>query len=337
MSEASASLSLENPMTSCKAKSSLFVVACAAIVAVSLRMGCGDGAKPIPPKPVDVEKNWKSTVDGERAMQTVVRLCKEARVPGTPGHVRAQQLIKAELAAAGVTTIEEQPFDAKTPNGTIKMNNIIGVLPGKSRDGIAIAAHYDSKYSPNFPFVGANDAASACGLLVEVGRQLAMQKERKETIYLVFFDGEEAFLEDWGTQPDGTPDHTYGSRHLAKNMENYPIKALLLLDMVGDKDLQLVREQNSSQELLGLFESTSKDVFGISIFGVKMDVQDDHIPFVERGIPSLDLIDFEFGPDGKRHWHTKEDTLDKLSSKSLDRVGTLVLAALPKVVAKYVK
>ncbi len=323
-------------MTSRKASSQILLSAVVALVAF-VPLGCGDDKKPLTPKVAEVEKPWKSTVDGERAMQTVIRLCKEPRVPGTPGHLRAQQLIKAELAAAGVTTIEDQPFDAKTPIGTLKMNNIIGVLPGKTRDGIAIAAHYDSKRFTDFHFVGANDAASACGLLVELGRQLSTQKERKETIYLVFIDGEEAFMEDWGTQEDGTEDHTYGSRHLAKNMEKYPFKAFLLLDMVGDKDLQLVRDKNSSQELLGLFESTSREVFGVSIFGVNMDVQDDHIPFVSKGVPAIDLIDFEFGPDGKRHWHTKEDTLDKLSAKSLDRVGTLVLAALPKVIAKYIK
>jgi glutaminyl-peptide cyclotransferase len=317
--------------------SSRFHLSLSVAVLVFGLVACGEEKKPLPPKVEEVEKEWKSTVDGERAMQTVIRLCKEPRVPGTPGHVRAQQLIKAELAAAGVTQIDDQPFETKTPIGMVKFNNIIGVIPGKTKDGIAIGAHYDSKRFTDFPFVGANDAASACGLLVEIGRQLAAKTDRKETIYLIFIDGEEAFNEDWGSQEDGTEDHTYGSRHFVKNMEKYPVKALVLLDMVGDKDLQLVRETNSTPELLAMFEATSKEIYGKSIFGARMDVQDDHIPFLRAEIPAIDLIDFHFGPDGKTHWHTKEDTLDKLSPKSLDRVGTLVLATLPKVAAKYVK
>ena len=301
--------------------------------------------KPMEARIVPVEKSeWQSAIDGERAMKSVKRLVDIGpRVAGTDGSVKAQQMIRAELEAAGITDIREQKFTDNTPKGDRSFTNLIGVLPGKQREGIALAAHYDSKLFEDFKFVGANDAASAVGVLFELARKLkAGAAEREITYYFIFFDGEEAFLFDWNQweRETGKPDNTYGSRHFVTKMEeqDYPIKALILLDLVGDKDYSLVDDDNFSRELMAIFKKSSLDVFGVDFFVQQKPVGDDHDPFVKAGIPAIDLIDFEYGRDGNLdYWHTPEDTLEKLSTRSLERTGTLVLKALPDVEAMVVK
>jgi hypothetical protein len=300
--------------------------------------------KPLTTRPVLIEKEWQSTVDGERMMQSVKRLVDIGpRVPGTDGSVRAQQMIRAELGAAGITDIREQKFTEKTPKDEKSFTNIIGVLPGKRPEGIAIAAHYDTKLFEDFRFVGANDAASAVGVLFELARKLKAGAASPElTYYFIFFDGEEAFLFDWNQweRETGQADNTYGSRYFVRKMEEekYPVKALVLLDLVGDKDYSLVEDSKFSPELMAIFKDASKDVFGVDFFVQQRPIGDDHDPFLEAGIPAIDIIDFEYGRDGNLdYWHTPEDTIDKLSTRSLERTGTMVLKALPQVEAMVLK
>jgi hypothetical protein len=305
----------------------------------------------VPPKPIEMEKpDWKSTVDGPRMWGMLERFLKQGpRVAGTPGSVKAQELIKAELGAAGITDIRDQKFTDKTPIGDVSFNNVIGVLPGKRKEGIAIAAHYDSKHLPELPsFVGANDAASAVVVVFELARHIAQWKDRELTYYFIFFDGEEAFRFEWRDDPrsgapdanweaeTGQPDNTYGSRHFVRKMREsdaYQVKALVLLDMVGDKDFSLANSTDFSPELLSIFVKASKAIFGVDFFCQPQgSMGDDYVPFMAEKIPVIDLIDFEYGPIGNLdYWHTHEDTIDKLSQRSLERTGTLVLAALPDV------
>lgn len=303
---------------------------------------------PPPPLPMDggvkqeVEKQWTSAVDGARALEIATRLCALGpRVAGTEGSRRARDLIKAELAVAGITDVREQAFREKTPLGEREFVNLIGVLPGKRPEAIALAAHYDSKHFDAFTFVGANDAASATALVIELARVLKAEPQRELTTYFVFFDGEEAFNEDWGDQEDGTPDHTYGSRYLASKLKDWPIKTLILTDMIGEEDISFVDDANSDASLRLLFKETSREVFGVNFFKQPNAIQDDHIPFRDAGVPAIDLIDFEFGlgvGTGRYgHWHTPGDSVDKLHRRGFDVTGTLVLKALPKVEKKLLK
>ncbi|HYC77976.1 MAG TPA: M28 family peptidase [Planctomycetota bacterium] len=286
---------------------------------------------------------WTSEVDGARAMEIAKRLC-FPRVAGTPGSKAARELLKAELQAAGIDQFHEQAFTAKTPLGEREFVNCWGVLPGKRKEGVALAAHYDSKHYERFAFVGANDAASACGLVVELARKLRERRTEPAELstYFVFFDGEEAFHEHWGDQEDGTPDHTYGSRHMAARPDDPPIKALILMDMVGEEDISFVDDSEGfAPELLHIFKETSRKTFGKNFFTQRTGVVDDHVPFMKAGVPSIDLIDFKFGvpeSDGSHgHWHTPNDTPDKLHRRGFDLTGTLVLKALPDVERTVVK
>lgn len=292
---------------------------------------------------VEKETEWTSLVDGARALDIAKRLCDLGpRVAGTEGAKMARDFIKAELAAVGVTDVKEQAFNQGTPIGPVDFVNLIGVLPGKRPEAIAIAAHYDSKLFKEFRFVGANDAASAVGLVIELARKLKAETSPLEfTYYFVFFDGEEAFNANWGEQEDGTPDHTYGSRYLASDPKKYPIKALILADMIGEKDFSLVKDDNSTPWMVQTFMETSRATFGVNFFKTENAIQDDHIPFRDAGVPVIDLIDFDFGI-GKGlgtmgYWHTADDTPDKLDRRGFDVTGTLILKALPKVVAKLAK
>jgi glutaminyl-peptide cyclotransferase len=295
--------------------------------------------------PPEVEKEWKTSFDGGRALDIAKRLCDLGpRASGTDGIKAAREFIKAEMAVAGVPDVREHTFTEKTPVGDVEFKNLIGVLPGKRPEAIAFASHYDSKRFDNFRFVGANDAASAVGLTIELARQLKadLKGETPEmTYYFVFFDGEEAFNEQWGNQEDGSPDHTYGSRRLAGSRKDWPISCLILTDMIGEKDFSLVNDENSTPWMRRVFIETCRETFGVNFFRTETGMQDDHIPFKDAGVPVIDLIDFEFGLGrglGQYgFWHTADDTPDKLDRRGFDITGTLVLKALPKVEKKLVR
>jgi Zn-dependent M28 family amino/carboxypeptidase len=209
------------------------------------------------------------------------------------------------------------------------MKNIIGELTGERPDIVIIAGHYDTKSMDGF--VGANDGGSSAAAVLEMARVSA--KTRPEyTLWFTFFDGEEAVV-DWSAN-DGT-DNTYGSRRLADRLDQdgtlSKVKAVLLVDMIGDRDLDIKRDAVSTPWLVDLIWATAGRLgYGRYFLGNETAIEDDHIPFKERGVPAIDIIDFNYGPNNS-YWHTRQDTLDKVSAESMKVVGDVILVSLPEL------
>jgi Zn-dependent M28 family amino/carboxypeptidase len=269
--------------------------------------------------------------DGDRALAHVRALVDMGPRPvGSAAHDRARDYIRGELKKYGLTVFTDE-FVAETPVGQRTMTTLIGELKGHSDGIVILASHYDTKIFGNITFVGANDGGSSTGALLELARVLAARPEKPYTLWFTFFDGEEAFV-NW-TQTDSK----YGSRHLVnrllKEQKLEKVKAMILLDMIGDKDLELKREGYSTAWLVEIIWTTARELGYEKHFSSdEAFIDDDHIPFLEKGVPAVDLIDFNYG-FFNRYWHTAEDTLDKLSPKSLKIVGDTVLAALPRIEA----
>jgi Zn-dependent M28 family amino/carboxypeptidase len=243
------------------------------------------------------------------------------RVAGSPGGTRAREYIVSALKRAGVD-VRVEAFEADTPHGRLRMANVIGVIPGRRRDVILIGGHYDTKLFGDRRFVGANDGGSSTALLLELGRQLA-RAPRDFTYWVVFFDGEEA-RESWTAT-----DSLYGSRRLAADLARagrLP-RAVIVVDMIGDRDLAIRREVFSTEALVDLIWAAAAQAGRQRHFlATSMPVEDDHAPFLRAGVPAALLIDFDFPP-----WHTSDDTLDKVSPQSLQIVGDVLLEALPSI------
>jgi len=248
---------------------------------------------------------------------------------GSPDHLKAEEFIKSHFAPeAAKGNFETDSFSANTPIGTLPMRNYIVRYPGKKDGVIVLASHYETNYwLKDINFVGANDGAATTALLIEIGNYLRAHPPEGYSVYLVFFDGEEA-IKSWSAS-----DSLYGSRHLAAKWSSNgtlgKIKAYLLADMIGDKDLNIDKDANSTPWLLDLLAKAAKNTGHSSyIFKNSTEVEDDHIPFKQRGVPVLDLIDLDYGPptqerpEGSFH-HTELDTLDKVSPKSLQISGDL--------------
>lgn len=253
---------------------------------------------------------------------------------GSENIKQVQAYIKENITKADLR-IKEDRFTANTPLGKKDMMNIIAIRPGEEvREIIAIGAHYETKFFSDFTFVGANDNCSGTGLLLELARVIPSIKNPslKFTYWFIFLDGEEAFL-NWSES-----DSLYGSRHLVQklreNGEIYHIKAFILLDLIGDKDLNLCIESNSSAWLTKIIWKTAKELGYENIFiEKKTAIIDDHIPFLNAGVSSIDLIDLTYGGNDSPglYWHTPYDTLDKVCQKSLEIVGRVVLKSLPSI------
>ena len=251
------------------------------------------------------------------------------RPSGTPANLKTRDYIKAQMAALGIK-VTEQPFDGATPNGTVKMVNLIATIPGKSPDRIVLASHFDTKLFRNMRFVGASDAASSTAALIELGRVLKTRKELPFTYELLFLDGEEAVIEWQGN------DNTCGSRYYVdagrKSGSLKSIKAFILLDMVGDRNLTIRRESNSTRWLTDIVWAQAKKLGHRELMDDVTTVEDDHIPFLKAGVASLDIIDLDYP-----HWHEATDTLDNVAARSLQIVGDVVVASLPDIEARLLK
>ena len=228
----------------------------------------------------------------------------------------------------------EDAWTAETPAGKIRMTNVVYDLPGETEDTIIIAGHYDTKLFKDFTFVGANDGGSSAAVLLEIARVLSDVRTRRFSYRIVFFDGEESVCREWNEcSKPGAPDNTYGSRHYvgrlrARNQLKH-VRALVLLDMVGYERLELGRDTMSTPWLVDLIWKTARDA-GYGKFFVERDEAvggDDHEPFLRAGVPAADLIQLGSYP----HWHTAEDTLDKISPSSLKAVGDVVIRSLPAI------
>jgi Zn-dependent M28 family amino/carboxypeptidase len=265
-----------------------------------------------------------TTFNGARAWTDLQRqIGFGPRPSGTPALVKTRQYIVEQLKAAGIRA-QEQPFTAATPAGPVTMANLIATIPGRRPERIVLASHYDTKRAP-FKFVGANDGASSTAALLELARVLGASQPAF-TIELLFFDGEEAVNWDWA----GT-DNTYGSRHYVQAAQKAgtlgTIKALVLLDMIGDRDLLIRREAYSTPWLVdAIWGAAARLGHGATFVNEPLAVEDDHLNFVRAGVPSVDVIDLD-----NPTWHTAQDDLEHVSQKSLQIVGDVILAALPAI------
>ena len=247
----------------------------------------------------------------------------------SPGHAKAEAFLRNEF---NHDQLEEDTFTANTPIGPVPMRNFIVRFPGKKDGVIVLTTHYETNYPlRNIGFVGANDGGSTTGLLIEIANELRGKTLEGYSVWLVFFDGEEA-IERW----QGT-DNTYGSRHLAAKWGQdgtlKRIKAFMLADMLGDKDLNVQKESQSTPWLIDLVAQAARNT-GHSkyFFQTEGAVSDDHLPFVQRGVPSIDVIDIDYGPHTQElpdgYHHTAQDTMDKISARSLTIAGDVFLESI---------
>ncbi len=252
------------------------------------------------------------------------------RPSGSPGNFKNREYITKTLAAIGIKTVE-QAWDATTPIGPIKMVNLIATIPGQRSERIVLASHFDTKLFREFRFVGASDGASSTAALLELARVIKARRQLPFTIELLFLDGEEATGEWQGT------DNTYGSRHYvavaSKAGTLKSLRALILLDMIGDRQLNIRRETNSTAWLTEIVWNVARRLGHEASFTTEsMAVEDDHLHFLKAGVPSIDIIDLDYPA-----WHTAQDTLDAVSARSLQVVGDVVVAALPDIEARLLK
>ena len=270
------------------------------------------------------EIDWQA-FSGRRAYEHVERIISHGpRTTASPSLIKTATYIGTQLQDCGLDA-EEQVFVAPTPRGPLQFRNIIGksrVRPGSTGKVIIIASHYDTKYLPNINFIGANDGGSSAGVLLEMARVASGVPD----LWFVFFDGEEC-VKEYGTN-DGLWGSTYFVQELKGKKRLDRVQAMILLDMVGDANLNITMPANSHRGLVQrVFDAArstgNRDYFS---FG-EMATLDDHVPFVQAGIPSVDMIDFEFGsaPGLNDYWHTEKDTLDKISPRSMEVVGQTAL------------
>lgn len=279
----------------------------------------------------------KVVFDGEKALAHVrAQVAQGPRWAGSAALKQTRRYIVEQLDSYGLKH-HLDTFTATTPNPkfpSVEMANVVAEVPGEESQVIIIASHYDTKWFAEEKFLGANDGGSSTGVLLELARQLAQTKP-KYTLWLVFFDGEEAMNGDWTDE-----DHTYGSRHMVAELQKTgkikDIKAMILLDMIGDKELTIRKDGNSIGWLKNIFWKTASQAGYQQYFlDEPDDLDDDHTCFIKAGVPAVDIIDFDYGKDNS-YWHTTQDTMDKLSAQSLKVVGEVVLLSLPEI-AKEIK
>jgi glutaminyl-peptide cyclotransferase len=280
-------------------------------------------------------------VDGKRAFKfTSDFVAIGPRPLGSEGHKKAVDFISSNLKSAGAA-VEYDQFDAQTAAGKFPVNNIVGKFQGKKDGIIVIAGHYETNLPTSDDlkaatalgekFVGANDGGSTTGLMLELATVLNKQKGSAPvldgySVWFVFTDAEEATIK-WSDA-----DSVYGSKHLAEKWQQdgtaRKVKAFLLLDMIGDKDLDIQRDDNSTPWLLDVIYRASQRLGTQShFFAQNTGVEDDHKPFARVGIPVADIIDLDYGFQNVYH-HTSQDTMDKLSPQSLQIVGDVVLETM---------
>lgn len=288
-------------------------------------------------RPITPANHAPAAFSGERALDHVKKQIEFGpRPPDTPQLAKTRAYIANELKSYGLKVSFDE-FTAITPQGEKKMVNIAGEIPGETKTLILLASHYDTKFYKDMLFVGANDPAASVATLLEMGRVLASKEKPKVTYRLVFFDGEEAFCEGWSdcNNPDG-PDNTYGSRNyvwMLREKDEIPhVRALILLDLMGYKNLELGRDPLSTRWLQDIIWQTGRELGHTKIFVDREEGVggDDHEPFLRAGVPAVDLIQLSSYP----HWHKADDTIDKVSAQSMKIVGETVLASLPKIVER---
>ena len=266
--------------------------------------------------------------DGTLAYNHVAKLVSFGPRPsGSQAITQVQDYITSQLSSFGCT-VDADSFSSDTPAGRLAMKNIVAKIPGEREGIILLGTHYDTKRLDNF--VGADDGGSSTGLMLEMARRMCEMRPRY-SIWIAFFDGEEAVRQQWQD-----PDNRYGSRQMAAKMaasgDLKKVHAMILADLVGGKNLLLEREQYSTRALTDVIWGTAKRLGYESIFvDQTMPVDDDHLSFLQRGVPSADIIDLV---NSAGYWHTPQDTMDKGSAKSLGIVGHVILESVRELQTK---
>ncbi len=300
------------------------------VICSLLVFGCTVEKKPAPPP----RQFDPAQFDGKKALFEAVGLVGQgARDGGTPGAEKAANYLAKRLQAAGVAA-EIDAFTNMTPRGPRIFRNVIGKLPGDSTNLILVCSHFDTKPGICENFQGANDSGSSSGVLLELARVLAKREKRGPEIQLVFFDGEESLHEY--SEIDGF----HGSRFYAQKLvEQGRAKntQMILLDMIGDQNLTVTLSNNNDPKLATMFLQAAEADGSRAHFQLwPYQIGDDHSAFLERGIPAVDIIDFDYGsaPGRNDYWHTLADTTDKLSADSLQIIGRCTIRVLNALVAE---
>jgi glutaminyl-peptide cyclotransferase len=294
-------------------------------------ISCARAAAPADPAPkvkstptgVDATIEPPPEFNASRAMQYLKEIVAYGPRPiGSENHKKVENYILSHLKG---DEVEQDAFEINTSEGKFPVRNIIAKFSG-TRDGIiVIASHYDTNWPlKNTSYVGANDGASSSALLLEIANQLRGKKRDGYRVWLLWDDAEESMRLPWYD-----PESLYGVRHLAEKWEKdgtlKKMKAFLLEDLIGDADLNIDRDSNSTPWLEDLvYQAATRVGYQSHFFRRQNTVEDDHAPFLQRGVPAADLIDFDYGYNNV-FWHTTQDTVDKLSPKSLGIVGTVTL------------
>jgi hypothetical protein len=277
----------------------------------------------------DLTKKIWTEFSGENALAHVQAMVDFGpRPPGTPAIEQTREYLVKQLELSG-WKVTRQTFTDSTPRGKIEFVNLLATYGGKdSAPSFLVCSHYDTKTFDTARFVGANDGGSSTGVLLELARVLAQRPDLARKTELVFFDGEEAY--EAFTETDGL----YGSRYFAKQLaaenKTKQIRGGILLDMVGDRSLTITLPPDSPAEMArDIFASAEALNLRKHFTYFDRDIVDDHTPLNEVGIPTIDLIDFDFAP-----WHTPDDTIDKLSAESLRTVGAVTSYYLSEMALK---
>ncbi|MDE3169917.1 MAG: M28 family peptidase [Acidobacteriota bacterium] len=314
-------------------------------------LGCGSGgrnsgtstnaatveadAKPASISPADAAPPALQTggFDGAKAYSYVEKLVSFGpHPPDTPAIRNVQSYIRDRLKGFGCR-VDVDDFHAQTPIGTLAMENIVAKIPGTGPGVILLLTHYDTLRLPGF--VGAEDSGSSTGLMLEMASLLCSGQKRHNAVWIAFLDGEEAQLVENGEAQWTDADSVFGSRELAARMDLSGdlknVKAVILADMIGQKNLHIVRESSSTKWLTDLVWKTADRLgYGNIFLNSEAATSDDHIPFIQRGAAAVDIIDLQdFTEEG--YWHTTQDTLDKLSPRNIAIVGHVILASLDEL------
>jgi glutaminyl-peptide cyclotransferase len=267
---------------------------------------------------------------GEKAFAHVQRLVDFGPRPaGSKAVEKSRDYIEDQLRRSG-WQVTRQAFSDDTPRGKIQFVNLIAQFSGEKKaasPSFLLCSHYDTKMFDAIRFVGANDGGSSTGLLLELARVISQHPNLARKIELVFFDGEEAFVQF--SQADGL----YGSRYFAKQLQSGGAKqfrAGILFDMVGDRSLDITLPADSPREMARDIFAAAEALKSRSYFTyLDRGMTDDHTPLNAIGIPMIDIIDFDFP-----WWHTADDTIDKISAQSLQIVGSVALYYLSEFALK---
>jgi glutaminyl-peptide cyclotransferase len=276
-----------------------------------------------PPK-----KIWEE-FSGEKALAHVQAMVDLGpRPPGSEAIEKTRNYLREQLESFG-WKVTLQAFSDNTPRGKVEFVNLIATFAGKDNaPSFLVCSHYDTKSFNTVTFVGANDGGSGTGVLLELARVLALRPDLARKAELVFFDGEEAY--EVFSETDGFYGSRYFARQLAAEGKTKQFRGGVVLDMVGDRSLTITLPPDSPPEMVSdIF--TSAEALNLRKYFTYLDrgISDDHTPLNAVGIPTIDLIDFDFPA-----WHTPEDTIDKLSAESLQTVGAVASHYLSEVALK---